>query len=273
MCGAVLTEPASPGAHAGVLFMDAEGFSPMSDRGLIAVATIALERGLIVAGGDGNTLILDTPAGTVRVIASRGPDGAIALVTFYNVPSFVMQPGVEIVTGTRRARADIAYGGAIYAIVDGESVGVPLDSNHTPELVRVGAEIRTALDRAVTVTHPSDPGMSGIHGVVFTGPPRSSSADLRNATVYASGAVDRSASGTATSAVMSVIAAMGLLDDDRPFVHESMLGTTLSGRVAGRTAVGDYLAIIPEIQGSAWITGEHVFIVDDDDPLRDGFAV
>jgi proline racemase len=91
--------------------------------------------------------------------------------------------------------------------------------------------------------------------------------------VFANGAIDRSASGTGTAAVMTVIDAMGLLDDQRPFVHESIIGTTFTGRVAARTMVGEYPAIVPEIQGSAWITGEHTFIVDPDDPLEKGFNV
>ena len=71
---------------------------------------------------------------------------------------------------------------------------------------------------------------------------------------------------------MAVIDAMGLLGDDRPFVHESLIGTRFNGRVAGRTAVGDYPAIVTEIEGSAWITGEHTFVIDDDDPLKTGFG-
>jgi len=70
-----------------------------------------------------------------------------------------------------------------------------------------------------------------------------------------------------------VIEAMGLLAEDRPFVHESLIGTQFKGRIAGRTAVGEHQAIVPEIEGSAWITGEHTFLIDEDDPLKDGFRI
>jgi trans-L-3-hydroxyproline dehydratase len=290
MSGAVLTEPTSPGSHAGVLFMHGDGFSWMSGHGVIAVATIALERGLIVPGGDGRSLVFDTPAGTVRATAFgtdpvdqlTGPLGSdpqagartkIVRVALVNVPSFVMHGGVDVSVGTRRVRADLAFGGEFYAIVDGESVGVPLDALHVPELRRAGVEIREAIDRALTVTHPLESRLAGIHGTIFTGPPHDSSADLRNVTVFANGAIDRSACSTGTAAVMAVIDAMGLLDDQRPFVHESIIGTTFTARVAGRTMVGDFPAMVAEIQGSAWITGEHTFIVDPSDPLPDGFRV
>jgi proline racemase len=184
-----------------------------------------------------------------------------------------MYGGVEVALSTRRVRADVAFGGAFYAIVDGESVGVPLDAARVPELRRFGIEIKNALERALTIAHPLEPRMAGIAGTIFTGPSREPSADLRSVTVFANGALDRSASGTGTAAVMTVIDAMGLLDEQRPFVPESIIGTTFTGRVAGRTMVGEYPAIVPEISGSAWITGEHTFIVEPDDPLADGFSL
>jgi proline racemase len=178
-----------------------------------------------------------------------------------------------VTLGSRRIRADVAFGGAFYAIVDGESVGVPLDAGHVPELRRAGVEIKNGLNRALTIAHPLEPRLTGIDGTIFTGPSQGSPADLRSVTVLANGAIDRSASGTGTAAVITVLDAMGLIEDERPFVLESIIGTTLSGRVAGRTMVGEFPAIVPEIQGAAWITGEHTFIVDPDDPLGEGFSL
>jgi proline racemase len=70
---------------------------------------------------------------------------------------------------------------------------------------------------------------------------------------------------------MAVLDAMGLLQDDQPFVHESVIGTLHRGRVTGRTQVGEHAAIITEIEATASVMGEHTFFIDDDDPLRDGF--
>jgi proline racemase len=92
-------------------------------------------------------------------------------------------------------------------------------------------------------------------------------------TIFAEAEVDRSPCGTGTAAVMAVIDAMGLLADDKPFVHESLIGTRFLGRIASRTRVGEYDAIVPEIEGSAWITGEHTFLIDESDPLKDGFRL
>src|SRR5437899_6604266 len=128
-------------------------------------------------------------------------------------------------------------------------------------------EIKRAIEATQMIVHPLEPGLQGIYGTIFTGPPNDPQADLRNVTIFADAEVDRSPCGTGTAAVMAVIDAMGLLADDRPFVHESLIGTTFSGRLVGRTSVGEHAAIVPEIEGSAWITGEHTFLIDEGDPL------
>jgi trans-L-3-hydroxyproline dehydratase len=189
------------------------------------------------------------------------------------VPSFVLHGGLTVKLGARQIRADVAFGGAFYAIVDSEAVGLPIDIPHLPELRRVGMEIKHAIENAHTVTHPLEPGLRGIYGTIFTGPASDAHADLRNVTIFADAEVDRSPCGTGTAAVMAVIDAMGLLSEDRPFVHESLIGTRFTGRVSSRTVVGEHQAIVPEIEGSAWITGEHTFVIDQRDPLRDGFRI
>jgi proline racemase len=165
------------------------------------------------------------------------------------------------------------FGGAFYSVVDSESVGLPIDAAHLPELRRVGMEIKHAIEATHTIAHPLEPGLHGIYGTIFTGPPNDTRADLRNVTIFADAEVDRSPCGTGTAAVMAIIHAMGLLADDRVFVHESLIGTRFNGRLVGRTVVGDHQAIVPEIEGSAWITGEHTFLIEDDDPLKGGFRI
>jgi len=284
MYGALFTEPVSPGSHAGVLFMHNEGYSTMCGHGVVAVTTIALERGLLLPGGDGASIVYDSPAGTIRARARVRAGGAgggtedaeavrVESVAFVNVPSFVLHGGITVKLASRQIRADVAFGGAFYAIVDSEAVGLPIDAAHLPELRRVGMEIKHAIEDVYTIAHPLEPGLHGIYGTIFNGPPSDERADLRNVTIFADAEVDRSPCGTGTAAVMAVVDAMGLLSDDRPFVHESLIGTRFNGRIVSRTEVGEYQAIVPEIEGSAWITGEHTFLVDDEDPLREGFRL
>ena len=283
MCGAILTEPVSPGSHAGVLFMHSGGYGTMSGHGIIAVTTIALERGLIVPGGDGRSVIYDTPAGVIRAraqfrAATAGKAGeagkaGVERVAYENVPSFVLHGGLRIAIGQRKVLADVAVGGAFYAIVDSEAVGLPIDAAHLPELRRAGIAIARAIEAVQTITHPIDAGLRGLAGTIFTAPPADERSALKNVTIFSRGEAERSPGGTGTAAVMAVVDAMGLIESDTPFVHESLIGTRFTGRVAARTTVGDYPAIVPEIEGSAWITGEHTFLIDEDDPLKQGFRV
>ena len=134
-------------------------------------------------------------------------------------------------------------------------------------------QIKTGVESALSVAHPNAPGLCGVDGTIFTGLPSTADADLRNVTVFADGQVDRSQGGNGTAAVMSVLDAMGLLPVDRPFVHESIIGTRFFGTVEARTTVGELPAILPRIAGAAWITGEHEFVFDDEDPLTDGFRI
>src|SRR5262249_7020383 len=157
---------------------------------------------------------------------------------FTNVPSFVLHGGLSVKLASRTIRADVAFGGAFYAIVDGEAVGLPIDAAHLPELRRIGMEIKRAIEAAHTIAHPLEAELCGIYGTIFPGPPGDDRADLRNVTIFADAEVDRSPCGTGTAAVMAVIDAMGLLSEDRPFVHESLIGTRFNGRVTSRTLVG-----------------------------------
>ena len=276
MYGAVLTEPVGPDSHAGVLFMHNEGYSTMCGHGVIAVVTIALEHHLLdVSDASGGTdeIVLDAPAGTVRARATVSEAGKVDCVSFTNVPSFVLHAALPISIDGRTVPVDVAFGGAFYAIVDAEAVGVPLGVESAERLRALGTTIRRAVEKATAVVHPTESGLTGIYGTVFTGVPTREGADLRSVTVFADAQIDRSPCGTGTAALMAVLDAMGVLGDDGRFVHESLIGTTFSGIVETRTTAGDLPAIVPRIEGSAWITGTHEFVVDDDDPLHDGFLL
>jgi trans-L-3-hydroxyproline dehydratase len=199
----------------------------------------------------------------------RGP--GVSRVAVRGLPAFVLQPATTVKLPSRSMKVDIAFGGAFYAIVDGEAAAVPLVRERFGELRALTRQIVDAVERQHTIVHPQQPALAGLAGVIFTGPARGETSDLRSLVVYADGAVDRSPGGTATAAVMAVVDAMALLGDDRPFVQEGPIGTCFTGRVIERLDVAGFPAIVPEITGQAWITGEHTFLLDRNDPLRDGF--
>jgi len=276
MYGALLTEPEHPGSDAGVLFMHNEGYSTMCGHGIIAVVTIAIERGLIMPREGRDEIVLDSPAGPIRArahLTRRGGQTRVERVSFVNVPSFTLHAGIPINVGSRQLRVDVAFGGAFYAIVDAESTGLAIGGDALPQLRSTGMAIKHAVESIVDVIHPVEPELHGIYGTIFTGPPSSDEAHLRNVTVFAHAEVDRSPCGTGTCAVMAVLSAMGLLGRDQTFIHESIIGTRFSGRIVDEISFGEIPAIVPELEGEAYITGEHTFLLDDDDPLKVGFRL
>jgi proline racemase len=275
MYGALLTEPERPGSDAGVLFMHNEGYSTMCGHGVIAVATIAVERGLITPKREGE-IVLDTPAGQVVAhprAVRKGVETRVASVSFRNVASFVLHAAIPVKFGSRALQVDVAFGGAFYAIVDSEAAGIPIQRERMADLRRAGMEIKRAVEASVRVEHPEQSDLHGIYGTIFTGPASKPGADLRNVTIFADAEVDRSPCGTGTCAVMAVLAAMGVLGPEQTFTHESIIGTLFRGRVVSELSIGELRAIEPEIEGEAYITGESTFIIDKRDPLKHGFRL
>lgn len=275
MVAALLTEAVSPEAHAGIIFMDGRGYPAISGYGVIAASTIAVARELFFSrdvDGPGLRLVFDTPAGVVHTSVrcdGERSERRIHSVAFTNVPSFVHTAAQRVNISTRELRVDVAFAGLFYAIVDTEATGIPLRAERLNDLRRLGVDLQAALNAATDFTHPTDLQTTGIGGVIFTGPPADPEAHLRSVAVTGA-VVDRSPGGTATAAVMAVLDAMGLLVDDQSFVHESITGTLFRGRAVRRTVIGESPALVAEVEGSAWITGEHTFLIDEDDPFRDG---
>src|SRR5690606_8415755 len=274
MYGALLTPPERDGSDTGILFMHNEGFSTMCGHGVIAVTTILLERFDQYANARG--IVFDVPAGRVVTrahVVDRG-DGSrrVERVAFTNVPSFVLTAGVPVTARGRTFRVDVAFGGAFYAICDAEAAGLGVTAARLNDLRELSVEVRAQVERAVDVVHPLEPGLHGIYGTIFTGPPEGH-ADLRNVTVFADREVDRSPCGSGTAAVMAVLDAMGMLPEGHVFNPESTVNTLFRGRVVERTTVGELPAIVPETEGAASITGDHTFVVTGDDALPEGFRL
>jgi proline racemase len=170
-------------------------------------------------------------------------------------------------------RADIAFGGAFYALVEATDLGVEVLPRNASLLTQVGMEVKRAVERGLEVVHPEEPELRGIYGTIISEPPRGEGGDGRNIAIYAEGAVDRSPCGTGTSAKLACQFADGRIPLGTPYVHESVIGTTFVGRVLGETTVGPYAAVETEIAGRGFLTGMHQFIVDPEDATAGGFLV
>jgi proline racemase len=269
LAGALFTESSVPGVHAGLVFMNHAGFTAVPGSTVMAAAAIGLSRGLVMPGGDGASAAFDTPAGIVRATVGAG-DGSVAVI---GPPAFVFTPGLTIRMGRRSVQTDIAYSGGFFALVDGEAAGVGTDQSYAAVLRDAAIEIAQTINESVDVVHPVDDTLRGIAGVIFTATPNDASSDLRAVVVSSAGMIDRSAGGCAVGAVLAVLDAMNLLEDGRDFRVEGLMNTSMSARVAQRTAVGEIPAMLAQVSGTAWVTGEHSFTVDAGDALGSGIEV
>jgi proline racemase len=272
MYGCVLTPPASAGADFGVLFMHNEGYSTMCGHGIIAVVTAAIETGYLPVQAEEQRVVIDTPAGKITAYA-RIDGTTVTAVSFENVPSFVYASDVPIDVNGIRLLADIAFGGAFYAIVKAADLGLKVEIEQLPKLQKWGKAIKQRVEAKMLVRHPLESELQGIYGVIFSDQPKQASSHLRNVTIFADEQIDRSPCGTGTAARLAALYQRGQYQNGEPFVHEGIVGTQFVARVAGTAKVADFPAIIPRIEGTAYITGLHQFVVDPTDPLAEGFLL
>ena len=271
MYGAIVTEPVTDDGDLGVLFMHNEGWSTMCGHGVIALATVALETGMVPS--QKTTINLDTPAG--RVVAHASLSGnRVDKVTFENVPSFVYaQDDFVDVEGIGKVKFDIAFGGAFYAYVDATDLGMTIVPENIRALTDCGTAIKRAVVRTRKILHPFEKDLSFLYGTILYGPPKSNNANTRNVCIFAEGEVDRSPTGTGVSARLAIEYFRRRLGVKEDFIVESIIGTKFVGQVLRKASFGSYEAIIPTVSGSAWITGRNEFLIDQEDPLKDGFLL
>jgi proline racemase len=274
-----------PDADAGYVIMEQVEYPGMSGSNTICVVTVLLETGMLPMVEPRTTLRLETPAGLITVEADCSA-GKVTAVRFRNVPAFAthLDATVDVPTlGT--VTVDVAYGGMFYVIADAESFGFALTPDEGADIVRVTEMIKAAAAEQLPVVHPDQAGFAGITIGQLSGPPHDRANDRRNVVTVSTGkldwdkpstwtgAIDRSPCGTGTSAAMAVRHAKGLLELDRDFRHEGILGTVFTGRLVEEARIGSYQAVVPTISGTAWITGFASYVVDPQDPFPDGYTI
>lgn len=273
MYGCIVTPPVTPGADLGILFMHNEGFSTMCGHGIIGMATVALETGMLPLAEPETVIKIDTPAGLVVAFAAVD-QGRVQRVRFRNVPSFVIALDELIdVPGLGQVRYDLAFGGAFYAYVQAKEAGVTCTPEDYRSLIEKGMAIKRAVMAGRLIPHPYEADLSFLYGTIFIGPPQTEGGHSRNVCVFAEGEVDRSPTGTGVSGRLAIHYARGEIGLNQPLVIESIIGSRFTGRVVDTTTFGPYSAIIPEVEGTAYITGRHEFLIDPDDPLQTGFIL
>ena len=272
MFGAFLLEPSSREADFGVIFSDSGGYLNMCGHGTIGVATMLVEMGYVPKIEPYTELVLEAPAGLIKTkVAVK--QGRVESVTLTNVPSFVYKKGCTVtLPGVGPVNFDISFGGSFFALVHASQFKMQIRREDLSALISHSLKLRDIINETIPMKHPLLP-ISTVDLIEIYDAPTNPKADGKNVVIFGNGNVDRSPCGTGTCAKLAYLYAEGKIGLNQPYVHESILGSTFEGKIVEETMVGDFKAVIPQITGSAYITGINQLFIDDRDPYKHGFLL
>jgi len=273
MFGVIITPPCNPQAHYGILFIDNSGYLDMCGHSIIGTATALIETGMVSSTEPETVIVFDTPVGLVSSYA-KIENNRLVEVSFSNVPAFLYAENVHIDTPSLGSVCcDVAFGGNFFATVDTQTLGLTLCADNIPMLVRLGIEIRQAVNEILKIQHPDYEHSNRVELTEFYHHPNPAIPFSKNLIVFGSGQFDRSPCGTGVSAMMASLYAKGQLALNTEFIAESIIGTCFKGRLINTIDLHGYPAVIPVISGTAYLTGIHQFVVAANDPVKYGFKV
>ena len=267
----LIVPPTRPDADAGFIVLQADRAHAMSGSNCMCVVTALLETGRVPMKEPETIVALDTPAGLV-VARARCADGRCLSVSLDNVPCFAELLDHPVKTrdwGT--IRADIAFGGIYYAIVDVDQLGMKIEPQQSRPLAETGVALKALLAEQVAVSHPELPGMTEISYVMFRGAEPDGA--VRTCTILGAGRVDRSPCGTGSSANLATLYARGKAKVGDKKISRSTTGGEFTLEAIGETFVGNRPAVQPRITGNAWIYGREELRIDPSDPFPTGFVL
>jgi trans-L-3-hydroxyproline dehydratase len=245
----------------------------MCGHGIIALTKVVLDTGILPSSAPETVIRIDTPAGQIEATATMS-EGKATAVRFRNVASFVVDLDNELeVVGMGGVRYDLAFGGAFYAFVNADDIGLPVGQQGMTRIIEAGRAIKQAVVESRAIPHPLQPDLGFLYGVIFIGPAEDAGHHSRNVCVFADGEVDRSPTGTGVSGRLAIHHARGEIAVDEPITVESIVGSAFTGRVLGTTEVGGIPAVIPEVAGTAHITGRSELWLDPEDDIGAGFSL
>jgi proline racemase len=275
MFGVFLTPPSSTEYDAGLIYIDGTQYSHMCGHGTIAVAMAMVALGLVRRGENGRTMIrFETTAGlVVAEVASEGPE--VQWTRFENVPAYVAAQDVPFeLPGVGQLKADIAWGGNYFGIIDLRGTSLRISPENGTELSRLGIIAREQLREKVAIQHPASKHINNFNFVTFWHEPTIEGAFYKNVHVFSAGQLDRSPGGTGTSAMMAMFEARNQLKLNQPIKSEGLLGSgTFEGCLIGETSLNGTRAVRPTVKGTASILGTARWVIDRNDPVGAGFLI
>jgi len=273
MFGIVLTPPIRQEAHYGVLFIDSEGNIDMCGHSIMSATTALIEIGMVLPIEPETCVIFDTPAGLIEARA-RIEGNRVIEVSVANVSSFLYAKDVAVdLRGIGSINVDVAFGGNFFALVPAKALGVAVHPENSVRLIELGAAVKTAVNAKLSVQHPTVNHINKVELTMIYDKPNSSQPFAKSVVIFGDGQLDRCPCGTGTSAAMAMLYARGELSLDTDYINEGIIGTQFKGKLLRQVQLGDFVAVKPAVTGTAYITGIQQFVVDPNDPFKNGFLV
>ena len=277
MYGCILLPPNDSEGDFGIIFLHNEGYSTMCGHAVIAISTLAIDMKWIDVQEGDNVLKIDAPCGRITSY-THVENGKVSRVRFHCVPSFVVGLDRQVeVEGLGTITYDLAYGGAFYAYVDLAKNKLDLDLSPTSyrALISKGMDIKHAvMQYDKEIVHPFEPDLSFLYGTIFIdNTKQASGVDSKNVCIFAEGEVDRCPTGSGVSGRMAIHKTRGEIDFGETMSIESITNSVFKGSVISEVEYGKHKAVIPQVEGTAYITGMQTFVIDPTDPMKDGFIL
>jgi 4-hydroxyproline epimerase len=244
--GATLLEPTDPSCAAGVIFFNNVGYLGMCGHGTIGLIATLSHMGRIDPGEHR----IETPVGIVTATLHENGEVSVA-----NVPSWRKKGSLAVeIPGVGPVRGDVAWGGNWFFLA--ERNGHDLSLANAEQLTEFSWRIRQAVNNQ---------GFPEVDHVELFGPPTVPGAHSRNFVQCPGKAFDRSPCGTGTSAKLACLAADNKLEEGEPWIQESILGSTFTGRFRWLDRTSGKIA--PTITGTAFVNAESTLLLDERDPF------
>jgi trans-L-3-hydroxyproline dehydratase len=274
MYGALLVPPDLPDADLAVLFLHNEGYSTMCGHAVIALGRYAVDHGLVEVREPETIVRIQCPCGLVTArVAVRG--GRSGRVRFVSVPAFAYRRDAMVATDAfGPVTLDVGYGGAFYGILPAADLGLDLEHGPLRPIVDAALQLKAAATSQLALAHPTDPDLAFLYGIIFTdGASKSKQHSTLNICIFADGQVDRSPTGSGVAARLALMHRRRQVELGQSVAFRSVTGAEFAGRVLETTTAGPHPAVVVEVAGEAFYTGEAVFTREADDRLGGGFQL
>jgi len=270
MYAAVITEAINPDADLGVFFMTASGYLPTCVHSAIGVATAFLHTGALKPKRPKGELVFETPAGLISLQPNFQAEKLIS-VSLQTQPAFVQEVETKLQAGDKDFRVQLVFSGVFFVLIEASRNVLELKPDRLPEFIALGPQILAEANRRFETRHPELPDIKGFALALFF--EQIDKNHFKDIVIGRTGNVDRSPCGAGSGALAMLQFAKGELALNEGIDIRGVIRTHFDAQIIREVKMGPYPGGVPSVSGSAFVTGFHQFVLEAEDPLKEGFVV